>query len=637
MDRSPERRHIFAGSKLIMYSFLKSFLLSQLALSSPAPCNDTYIIQIPNSINVTEQGSINVNIVENNLGQNQTLYIEFDDEFTISDSHGKEDLSGYTTGYSISIEADDTSSRTVNYYLPEIPVGEWSGYLGLSIRLDTVVLSNMLQSGSDLNQINSSYRPNYVEFSNNTVNSYDDAYDVSLAQDGSVMLYEVNGDTIIISNHENVPILANYDMSEMFKNVTSLTEIRNIDLLDLSYCSSISGMFNGANHLTSIGGINDLSTDTINDMSYLFANTQSLRNIDLNCWDTDNVVDMSFMFNNSAISNLSSIEEWTTSNVQDMNSMFYQERGVSSLNLSSWDVSEVKDMGSMFSSLRNLTTINLNGWDTAACENMSGLFQSSQKLTGISGLGSLETENVEDMSYMFYGCNRLSNIEDLSGWDTGNVNNMAFMFSGLQVSSIGDISCWDVGSVISFESMFNSCQAFTCFPNPGDWDVSDKCTNLSMMFYNTRDILPSDLDLTGWDVSNVTSTAAMFYGCHSLEYLDITGWDTGNLEDASGMFEYNTLIDYSALTDIIGIEEIDTSNLSNISRMFKLNRFVNVDLSGWDTSSLEDISQAFNGCYRQDLDKLKHWNVSSVTDMTDCFADDAGSLSGSDIPDWYVS
>ncbi|MBP5279426.1 MAG: hypothetical protein J6Z03_03000 [Erysipelotrichaceae bacterium] len=48
-------------------------------------------------MNIAEEGTITVNILENDLNPYQTLYIDFDEEFVISDSHGKQDIQGYTT------------------------------------------------------------------------------------------------------------------------------------------------------------------------------------------------------------------------------------------------------------------------------------------------------------------------------------------------------------------------------------------------------------------------------------------------------------------------------------------------------------------------------------------------------------
>ena len=619
----------------MIISTTRASLIISLLLSSP--CKDAYIIQFPNSINITEDGYIDVIIVDNDLNQYQTLYIDFDDEFTISDSHGKDDISGYTVGSSIVILANDTSTRSVSYHLPDIPSGSWSGSLGLSIRLDTVYPSNLLISGSQLNQIIATYAPAYVEFSHDAINTYDNVYDVSMAQDESIILYEIDSENkIVISNGSNSNIKANEDMSDLFRNVTTVTEVRNIDLLDLSDCIDISGMFSSANRINSITGLSDLETGNIENMSHLFEGTTRFRSMDLSDWDVSGVKDMSYMFSGSYISDFSSIEDWNTGNVINMNSMFSSTRQVTGLDLSSWDVSKVQDMSNMFASSRRLATLNLSTWDTSKCKDMSSMFQSSQSLSSIQGISSFDTHNVENMSSMFSSCNALTGL-DLEDWDVSNVLNMSNMFNAAGLTDIGDISGWDVSKVTTFSGMFENCYNFISLSHVSDWEVSDCCTDLSSMFKKTDSSLPASLDLTGWDVRNVTTMSEMFYGCRSLEYLDITGWNTPNLVDTSGMFEYDSLSQLSSLQNIIGIESLDISSLRNISRMFMLNRFVNVDLSSWDTQDLEDISYSFSGCYRQDLDKLKHWNVSSVLNMSNCFSDGAGSISQTSVPDWYIN
>ena len=619
----------------MVISPIRISLIISLMLSSP--CKDAYIIQIPNNISIAEDGSIDVVIVENDLNQYQTLYIDFDDEFTISDSHGKDDISGYTVDSSIVILPNDMETRSITYHLPHIPSGSWSGSLGLSIRLDTHYPSNTLISGSQLNQIIASYAPAYVEFSHDVITAYDNVHDVSMAQDGSIMLYVIDSeDRIIISNGSDADMKANEDMSHLFKDVTSLSEIRNIDMLDLSECLSMSGMFWGANRISSISGLSSLDTKNIIDMSHLFEGTTRFRNIDLSSWDVANVKDMSFMFAGSYISDFSSIEEWDTGNVINMSGMFSLTRQVTNLDLSDWDVLSVQDMSNMFSSSRRLTALDLSSWNTCSCRNMSSMFESSQSLSSIQGISSFDTHNTEDMSSLFSSCIGLGSL-DLEDWEVSNVLNMSNMFNTTNLSDLGDISGWDVGKVKTFSGMFENCTHLITLGDVSSWEVSEDCTDLSKMFKQTGSSLPATLILSNWDVSNVTTMSNMFYGCKSLEYLDITGWDTSNLVDTSGMFEYNSLSDLSSLRNIIGIDLLETGNLRNMSRMFMLNRFVNVDLSSWNTQHLQDISYAFAGCYRQDLDKLKHWDVSSVLDMSNCFSDGSGSISGTAVPDWYIN
>ena len=107
----------------------------------------------------------------------------------------------------------------------------------------------------------------------------------------------------------------------------------------------------------------------------------------------------------------------------------------------------------------------------------------------ITGMENWNTSKVTNMSYMFsyeYGGIVFNpgmtsyNIGDLSGWDTSNVTDMSGMFASAGKNattfSIGDISKWDTSSVTNMYSMF---------------DEAGENANYT-------------LDLSGWNVCNVT-------------------------------------------------------------------------------------------------------------------------------------
>ena len=127
----------------------------------------------------------------------------------------------------------------------------------------------------------------------------------------------------------------------------------------------------------------------------------------------------------------------------------------------------------------------------------------------------------------------------------------------------------------------------------------------------------------------------MFENSRTLTRLDISGWDCHSLENAASTFAFYETGGLSPLEQITGIDQLDVSSLKNILYIFYEDQYLNCDLSQWNTQSLEDISYAFYGTYRFDVDKLKHWKVSSVSYMTEAFGDNAGLLIQSPVPDWY--
>ena len=96
--------------------------------------------------------------------------------------------------------------------------------------------------------------------------------------------------------------------------------------------------------------------------------------------------------------------------------------------------------------------------------------------------------------------------------------------------------------------------------------------------------------LSQLDTSNVTDMASMFYGMSSVTSLDVSGFDTSNVTTMRCMFY----------------------NMSNVTSL---------DVSGFDTSKVTDIGYLFyNMSSVTNLD-LRNFDTSKVTDMSNMFAD----------------
>ena len=83
-----------------------------------------------------------------------------------------------------------------------------------------------------------------------------------------------------------------------------------------------------------------------------------------------------------------------------------------------------------------------------------------------------------------------------------------------------DISDWDVSNVTDMQYMFCGCKELKSVGDLSNWDVSN-VTNMSHMFAFCKKF---NQDLSSWDVSNVTNMQFMFYGCISFNQ-DISKWN----------------------------------------------------------------------------------------------------------------
>ncbi|QVK08365.1 BspA family leucine-rich repeat surface protein [Mycoplasma mycoides] len=100
-------------------------------------------------------------------------------------------------------------------------------------------------------------------------------------------------------------------------------------------------------------------------------------------WDTSNIEDMSYVFYNTNYINDPSIAEWDVSKVKTMEGMFGKSRSFNQ-DLSKWDVSNVKNFKGMFS---EATDFNNNGkhlnWDDKLknATNMESMFKNTSSFT----------------------------------------------------------------------------------------------------------------------------------------------------------------------------------------------------------------------------------------------------------------
>ena len=111
------------------------------------------------------------------------------------------------------------------------------------------------------------------------------------------------------------------------------------------------------------------------------------------------------------------------------------------------------------------------------------------------------------------------------------------IFDGMNFKYI-DISDWDVSNVTNMSGMFFDCGELKSVGDLSKWNVSD-VTNMSGMFYECNK-LEFIGDISKWNVSNVTNMTHMFNGCNNFNQ-DISKWNVSNVRYHAYTF-YNCTI-----------------------------------------------------------------------------------------------
>ena len=151
-------------------------------------------------------------------------------------------------------------------------------------------------------------------------------------------------------------------------------------------------------------------------------------------------------------------------------------------------------------------------------------------------------------------------------------------------------------------------------------------SNANYMFYGTQNC--TEMDLSGFDTSNVTSMASMFYECKSLTSLNLSGFDTGNVINMNTTF-YNC----SALTSL-DLSSLNTENVTNMRSMFQnCSALTSIDLSGLNTGNATNMRSMFSGCSALTSLDLSDFDTGKVTTMDSMFTG-CKSLTSLDLSDF---
>lgn len=130
--------------------------------------------------------------------------------------------------------------------------------------------------------------------------------------------------------------------------------------------------------------------------------------------------------------------------------------------------------------------------------------------------------------------NKGNNIVDLNCINTSNITDMSCLFELEDIINI-DISEWDVSNVTTMYNMFSGCKKLVSVGNLGNWNV-EQVQNMHAMFYYCEK-LKSIGDISLWNVERVENVWAMFSNCNNLNLIgDLSNWNIHNVSDMSFMF-----------------------------------------------------------------------------------------------------
>ena len=497
-------KNIIITSLLLINCFINPFYFTQ------SSCEESYTIEIPSHIDPSE-GSFDIEII-NNLSANETLHIDFDDSFIMEDAYGKNDIYGGLSNNHLEITQGDNSRHTITVDIEGMPAGDWHGHIGLSVSLHRQEPSYVIIDGQSLNQVLSELDPRTITFTKGYPN-IEPYCDVSMAQDGSVVLH-VYGHDVIIATCDDNKVVFNDDMSMAFKDLRNLETVDFLNAVDSGQMAYASSLFENCTRLSSINGIAGLDASSCEDMSKMFKSCESIEYLDLSLWQTDRCNDMSMM-------------------------CYFMDELVSPGDLSSWSIANVHDISGMFEGCDSLNDIgDISGWDTSSCNDMSRLFYYCGMLEDIGDISSWDVEANISFSSMFEGAGLLS-LGDVQNWNVSDkANDLSHMFDNAVVPSSMNLCNWDVSNVVNMSGMFKNCSSLQSL-DISSWDTGN-LADASMMFSidktGVRSSLQSIYGLSNLKTSSLLDISYMFYKCSNLSSTGYELWDVSRILDMSYAF-----------------------------------------------------------------------------------------------------
>ena len=412
------------------------------------------------------------------------------------------------------------------------------------------------------------------------------------------------------------------------------TAIKNI-VFDESFKTyaptSLRGFFINCKTLETISGLKYLNTANVTDMSLMFYGCSALTSLDLTNFNTANVTDMNYMFYRCSTLTSLDLKNFNTAKVTNMYHMFNGCSALKSLDLTNFNTANVTDMNHMFYDCSALESLVITNFNTENVMNMSFMFGGCSVLESLN-LTNFNTANVGDMSFMFYGCSALKSI-DLTNFNTAKVVYMDNMFYGCSALKSLDLTNFNTAEVVNMNNMFYGCSALTTI-YASDKFVTDNVKYGLDMFTGCKSLK---------DYSDSKTDHAYAYcgpdgyftpgGCGYAEFDNATGtlsfrykgvkpegaydlnvggsdpeWKTLGTNVNKVVFDasfanarptscYYWFCGCSKLTDIEGIENLNTENVTNMNSMFdRCSALTLLDLTNFNTAKVSDMSYMFMGC-----------------------------------------
>ena len=262
-------------------------------------------------------------------------------------------------------------------------------------------------------------------------------------------------------------------------------------------------------------------------------------------------------------------------------------------------------------------------------------FTGCSNLTTIEGIEYLNTEKVTDMICMFFHCSSLTSL-DLSNFNTANVTDMGYMFNGCSALTTIFVSDKFVTDLVTKSTdMFSDCKNLIgAIKYDGSKTNNKDYANMVTGYFTPKGGFPGYAKFDeGTGTLTFTSGPSKPEGAYDLNVgIYYPGWWPGqrgkiktvvfdaSFANARPTSCYCWFSGCNNLTEIKGIEYLNTENVTNMGFMFNSCKVLtSLNLSNFNTEKVTDMQGMFGECWDLTSLDLSNFNTEKVTNMRHMF------------------
>ena len=327
---------------------------------------------------------------------------------------------------------------------------------------------------------------------------------------------------------------------------------------------------------------------------------------------------------------ITGLEYLNTANVMNMYQMFCNCLKLTSLDVTHFNTTKVTNMSYMFYNCSSLTSLDVTHFNTAKVTDMSWMFAYCSALKTIYASSKFVTPQVSKSFNMFYNCKKLKG--EVEEWTKGKATDKTYAkIDGGYFSRIPRVKYAD-GTLTFFltskETLGENEYELNSGANPPGWKTH--CKEITKVVFDTSFANARPTNCYAWFVNfknltqiegienlnteNVTSMRDMFNGCSSLTSLDLTNFNTAKVTDMKLLFA-----NCSAL-ESLDLSMFNTENMTSMPSMFNgATNLKTLNVSNFNTEKVNNMGHMFANCPNLTSLDLSSFNTKGVEYVDNIF------------------